>query len=238
MLQKANGGTRRYVDCMPVRLPLFPLGLVLFPGLVLPLHVFEERYRVLVRELLALPEQERRFGVVAIRQGREVGEDGVTALHEVGCTAMLRRHEEHDDGRFDIVTTGAERFVLHGLEHDRPYLVGTVDVLDDELGDADEARLLEAAVRAAYLDYLVALAEAGAEGIEPPDLPGDSLVLSYLVAATVVVDLEDRQELLAEPDGVARLRSELGLLRREARLLRALAAAPSPTLTRTAVNPN
>jgi Lon protease-like protein len=95
---------------VPVRLPLFPLGLVLVPGLLLPLHVFEHRYRVMVRDLLALPEEERRFGVVAIRTGREVGEDGVTALHHVGCTAQVRRVDPHDDGRFDVVSSGGERF--------------------------------------------------------------------------------------------------------------------------------
>jgi hypothetical protein len=223
---------------MPRRLPLFPLGLVLFPGLVLPLHVFEERYRVLVRELLELPEDERFFGVVAIRQGREVGADGITALHTVGCTARLRQSDEYDDGRFDIVTTGVQRFRLDGLEHDRPYLVGEVELLADELDASREAEVLDAAVRVAYLDYLGALDEAGADGIVVPDLPDDSLVLGFLVAATVLVDLEDRQSLLAEPDGVARLRSELALLRREAQLLRTLLAAPAPELSRTPVSPN
>jgi Lon protease-like protein len=125
---------------MSERLPLFPLGLVLFPGLVLPLHVFEDRYRVLVRDLLALPEEERRFGVVAIRQGREVGEDGLggrEALHEIGCVAQLRRAEAYPDGRYDLVTVGAERFRLHALSTERPYLTGSVDLLPDEQGDGE-----------------------------------------------------------------------------------------------------
>ena len=63
------------------RLPLFPLGTVLFPGLLLPLHIFEERYRQLVRDLLVGPHESRAFGVVAIREGREVGADGIRALH-------------------------------------------------------------------------------------------------------------------------------------------------------------
>ena len=220
---------------MSQRLPLFPLSLVLFPGLVLPLHVFEERYRVLVRELLALPEPERTFGVVAIRQGRELGADGVTALHAIGCTAQLRRTEEHPDGRFDIVTTGADRFRLDGLEHDRPYLVGLVELLDDQPVDLP---VLDAAVRTAYVDYLAALRDAGADALETPDLPDDSLVLSYLVAASVVLDLEDRQGLLAQPDTASRLRAELALLRREAGLLRSLAAAPAQDLARTPVSLN
>ncbi len=223
---------------MPDRLPLFPLGLVLMPGLLLPLHVFEERYRILVAELLELPEEARRFGVVAIRQGREVGADGVTALHDVGCVARLRRATALEDGRYEIVTSGAERFRLVGLEDDRPFLTGLVEWLPDELGDRDEAALLEAAVRAAYGDYLVALASASGQELDAPELPDDPLVLSYLVAASVVVDLEVRQSLLAEPDGAARLSAERRLLRREAALLRALSSAPSPDLARTPISPN
>lgn len=223
---------------MPQWLPLFPLGLVLFPGVVLPLHVFEERYRALVRELLERPEGEREFGVVAIRQGREVGVDGVSALHAVGCTARLRRVEPYDDGRFDIVTTGTTRFRLVNLAHGRPYLVGQVEWLTDEVGLPDEATLIGAAVRAAFVDYLLALGEAGADGVAVPDLPADDLVLSYLVAANVLVDLDDRQGLLAQPDAVSRLRSEHALLRREIRLLRAFAAAPAPELARTPACPN
>lgn len=223
---------------MSDRLPLFPLGLVLLPGLLLPLHVFEERYRVLIGELLDLPEEQRRFGVVAIREGREVGADGVTALHEIGCVAQLRRVEPYEDGRFDIVTTGAERFRLTGLDTDGPYLTGLVDYLPDDMGPADEAPLLDRAVRAAFLDYLAALGAANGDEIEVPDLPDSSLVLSYLVAATVLLDLDDRQALLAAPDGTTRLTAELRVLRREGTLLRVLTAAPSPDLARGPISLN
>src|ERR1700748_2733682 len=100
---------------MSETLPLFPLGTVLYPGLLLPLHIFEERYRELVRDLLAVTDP-RRFGVIAIRKGRETGIDGVTALYEVGCMASLRRVEEHEDGRYDLVTVGTERFRLLSLD--------------------------------------------------------------------------------------------------------------------------
>ena len=206
------------------RLPLFPLGLVLLPGLLLPLHVFEERYRTLVGELLELPEEQRRFGVVAIREGREVGADGVTALHEVGCVAQVRRVEPHEDGRFDVVTTGAQRFRLLELHTDGPYLVGEVEWLPDDMGPAAEAPLLDQAVRGAFVDYLAALARASGEQVEVPDLPDSSLVLGYLVAATVLLDLDDRQALLAQSDGAARLRAELTVLRREGTLLKVLTA--------------
>ena len=224
---------------MSLRLPLFPLGTVLFPGLVLPLHVFEERYRLLVRELLELPEDQRRFGVVAIRSGREVGSDGVRALYDVGCVAHLRSAEAHPDGRFDIVSTGTARFRLHGLNaSDKAYLTGEVEVLGDGMGAAAEAPLLDRAVRAAFGAYLRALSVASGESIEPPDLPDDPLVLGYLVAATTALDLDERQRLLAEPDGASRLRAELSLLRREATLLERLRAAPAPELARVPACPN
>lgn len=223
---------------MPLRLPLFPLGLVLFPGLVLPLHVFEERYRALVRDLLALPEPERVFGVVAVRLGWEVGEDGVRALHEVGCAARLRRAEPHEDGRYDIVTTGDRRFRLAGLAHDQPYLVGEVEWLDEADGDPAEAELLAGVVRAAYVEYLDALAAAGGEQLAAPQLPDDPTVLSHLVGATMLLDLDDRQGLLAEPGTVARLREERRLLRRERAVLRLLSAVPNPDLVRVATSPN
>ena len=223
---------------MSLRLPLFPLGSVLFPGLVLPLHIFEERYRVLVRELLSLPENERRFGVIAIRSGREVGADGVSALYEVGCVAHLRRVEPYEDGRFDIVSTGTARFRLDALDEQGPYLSGDVELLPDEMGAAPEAPLLDRAVRAAFGDYLAALSEASGEEYENPALPDSSLVLGYLVAATTALDLDERQSLLAKPDGAARLRAELSLLRREVTLLRHLSAAPAPELARGPVSPN
>ena len=224
---------------MPDRLPLFPLGLVLLPGLVLPLHVFEQRYRDLVQDLLALPEEQRRFGVVAIRSGREVGADGVTALHEVGCVAQLRRVTPYADGRYDLVSTGGDRFRLTGLTGGAAYPNGLVEWLPDELGPADEAAVLERAVRDAFRAYVTALATARGDG-QPqlPDLPDGGLPLSYLVAASVVVDLEDRQRLLALPDGVTRLRAELSLLRREVTLLGRLRAAPAPELARTPTTPN
>ena len=219
-------------------LPLFPLGSVLFPGLVLPLHVFEERYRLLVRDLLELPEQDREFGVVAIREGREVGTDGVSALFEVGCTARLRRVEPYDDGRYDVVTVGARLFRLTRLGDDRPYLTGEVAWLADDIGDAAEAALLQAPVRTAYAGYLAALGRATRQEVDLPDLPDDPLVLSHLVAATMLLDLADRQDLLEQADGRARLRRELSLLRREAAFLAVLTAAPAPELARTPYSSN
>ncbi len=222
---------------MSERLPLFPLGTVLFPGMLLPLHIFEERYRQLVHELLDGPEP-RRFGVIAIKKGRETGVEGVSSLYEVGCTATLRETEEHDDGRFDLVTVGAQRFRLEAIDESRPYLQGDVGFLDEDAGDSAAAGRAASLVTAAFRDYLAALAARGLAQVTVTDLPEEPVLLSYLVAATMIIDLPDRQGLLAEPDSLSRLNAERAMLQRETTMLRTLTARPAPDLRHTPYNPN
>ena len=143
------------------RLPLFPLGTVLFPGRLLPLHIFEERYRQLVRDLLVGPHESRAFGVVAIREGREVGADSIRALHRIGCVARLRGIEPYDDGRFDVATSGSQRFRLLAVDDSRPYLQGDVEMLGEP--DGNPGAGLAARVAAAYADYREALGVADDE---------------------------------------------------------------------------
>jgi uncharacterized protein len=218
-------------------LPLFPLGTVLYPGLLLPLHIFEERYRQLVRDLLDGPEP-RRFGVIAIRRGRETGVDGISSLHEIGCTAIVRQIQEHDDGRFDLVTVGTQRFQLAGLDHSKPYLQGEVDLLAEDAGDEPAAGLAAQAVQGAFRAYLDALAGRGVTQVAVPDLPEEPAALSYLVAASMIMDLPEKQALLAEPDALHRLIAERALLSRETMMLRSLTSTPAPDLRNTPYNPN
>ena len=218
-------------------MPLFPLGTVLFPGLVLPLHIFEERYRQLVRDLLD-GQEPQEFGVIAIRKGRETGVDGVSALHEIGCTARLRQVTEQDDGRFELLTVGTQRFRLLGLDHSRPYLRGAIDPLTEETGDEATAALAVQAVQRTFREYLDALATRGAARINVPDLPDEPVLLSSLVAASMIVDLSDRQVLLAEPDAAGRLAAERTLLARETRILRTLTSTPATDLRSSPYNPN
>lgn len=218
-------------------LPLFPLGTVLYPGLVLPLHIFEERYQELVRDLLAGPEP-RQFGVIAIREGRETGIAGVRALHEIGCTATLRQVDEQEDGRYNLVTVGTDRFRLLRLDDSRAYLQAEVDLLTDEAGDEAAAGLAVNAVQEAFLAYLEVLAQRGATRVNVPELPDEPVLLSYVVAASVVVDLPDKQALLAEPDALRRLTAERTLLLKETTLLRALTSMPAADLRNTPYSPN
>jgi uncharacterized protein len=214
---------------MSSRLPLFPLGSVLFPGLVLPLHIFEPRYRQLVTDLLASPEP-RQFGVIAIRRGRETGVGGVSALYGTGCTAVLRQVERLEDGRFDLVAVGGQRFRLGELADPAPYLSGEVELLPDEVGDDAEAALAVQAVQRLFLSYLGLLAERGGVRVTVPELPDEPVLLSHLVAAAVVVDLPDKQRLLEEPDARRRLAAERVLLAREIRMTKSLTTTPAPDL--------
>ncbi|SCL15979.1 hypothetical protein GA0070616_0891 [Micromonospora nigra] len=221
---------------MTARLPVFPLTTVLFPGLVLPLHIFEERYRALVRHLVALPDgAPREFGVVAIRRGWEVAPaagratpgGGEVTLHEVGCTAELRQVTELDDGGFDIVTVGRRRFRITDVDaRSTPYLTAEVQWLPEASGPDEAAEVLAARVIAVFRQYL-GLIRADPEEISE-QLPEDPTVLSHLVAATAALTVADRQRLLAIDDTAARLRAELRLLNREAALLRQVRAVPVP----------
>jgi len=218
-------------------LPLFPLGAVLYPGMVLPLHVFEERYRQLVRDLLDGPEP-RRFGVIAIRKGRETGIDGVRSLYEIGCTATLRRVSRHPDGRLDIITVGTQRFRLSGLDETRPYLQGEVEMLADEPVDPASAGPAVRVVQAAFREYLDVLIEWGGATVRLEELPDEPVLLSYIVAAAMIIDLPERQALLAESDTLRRLAMQRALLSREAAMLRTTTSRPAPDLRNTPYNPN
>ncbi|MGH8869793.1 MAG: LON peptidase substrate-binding domain-containing protein [Actinomycetes bacterium] len=215
---------------MTDRIPLFPLGTVLFPGLLLPLHVFEERYRTLVRDLEEEPDTDaRRFGVVAIREGHEVGDGAATALHEVGCVAQVRQADEREDGTIDLVTVGAARFRVDDVDDSGPYLTGAVTLLDEPEGDG--AEVLADAVRQAFTAYRQALLDVqGRTAPEVGGLPEDPVTLSYLVAAATVLFVPDKQRLLAEPSAAARLGRELEVLRREVALLRRLPSVPAVEL--------
>jgi hypothetical protein len=167
---------------------------------------------------------------------------------------VLRQVQKYPDGRYDIVSVGTQRFRLLDLDESQPYLQGEVEFLPDPAGAAGEAQLAAAAVRPAFSAYLRALASlaqhdpqpppAGAAPQQPgpgnggadagavpaPDLPAEPVALSYVIAALMVVDLPDKQALLAEPDAAGRLAAERAMLAKETAMLRGLTSAPAPGL--------
>jgi Lon protease-like protein len=218
-------------------LPLFPLGTVLFPGMVLPLRVFEERYRLMVGDLLERPEP-REFGVIAIRKGREVGAEAVHELYDIGCVATVREVMPHADGRYDLVTVGTRRFRLVRADRTLPYYQAEVEYLPDEAdveaaeGPAGTGTEAVASVQAAFREYLNALADQAGAVIRVGDIPDEPALLSYVVAAAMIIDLPERQALLAAPDAASRLKAERQLLTRERAMLRTTTSRPAPDLSR------
>jgi Lon protease-like protein len=211
------------------------LGTVLYPGAVMPLHIFEQRYRDLIGDLTAREGSDtgRAFGVIAIREGREVGRDGVRALYEVGTLAVLRGVDPYPDGRFDIVTVGGARFRLRDLDTtSAAYLNADVEILDDV--DGDDPQVPAASVRQRYLAYRAAL--QGPEAGEP--LPTDAGLLSWTVAEGMLLDLPERQRVLAADDTASRLRVQRDLLRRELGLFAELPSLPAVDIARVPMSAN
>jgi uncharacterized protein len=205
-----------------MELPLFPLQTVLYPGLPIPLHVFEDRYRKMFDRILG---GERRFGVVAISRGLEVGGDA--SHHPVGCTAEVRDVRHHADGRLDVVAHGRHRFRIDGVVQASPYIVAEVTTLDEAAGEAAEHRCMVAG--RLFTRYVATLLRLTGQEVEAIDVPDDPVAASYLVAAGLQVDLADKQRLLVLPSAAERLRAEAALLRRELTLLERLqVAGPAP----------
>jgi uncharacterized protein len=202
------------------RLRLFPLNTVLFPGAVLNLHVFEERYRRMVAECLDTGEA---FGVVLIRDGQEAGDPDVTP-HDVGTTAEISEVTPLPAGRYYISTVGGRRFRIHRIVSREPYLTAEVEFLAEEDEDDDEeARAAELTHRVLgefreYVKLLVAFSGHASE-VEVPHDPVDA---SYAVGDALQVADALKQRLLELRTAEARLAAELGFLRRLLPQLRSL----------------
>jgi Lon protease-like protein len=213
-----------------VELPLFPLQTVLYPGVPIPLHVFEDRYRQMFARVL---DGERRFGVVAIVKGRDVDSDAT--YHPVGCVAEVRDVRHHADGRLDVVARGRHRFEIDGVVQASPYIVAEVRTLAEAAGEAAAQRAVKAG--RLFTRYVATLLRMAGEEAEPIDIPDDPVAASYLMAAGLQVDLADKQRLLAIPSAAERLAAEVSLLRRELTLLEHLrVAGPAPARTPFSVN--
>jgi hypothetical protein len=215
-------------------LPLFPLGSVLFPEMLMPLHIFEPRYRLLVRRSM---DRDAPFGIVLIQSGDESGPGAIP--HRVGTLARIVAHAQLPDGRSLITVRGDRRFeILNVMPDEEPYLLGLVRYLDDEPEEA--ARPLADSVGEAYADYLVGVVAAtGGVRREVPIVEeicsGSPCDVSFRVAAGLAVEDDERQMLLAATSARERLVREREILSRESALLaemlvRMRARGEGPTL--------
>lgn len=208
-------------------LPLFPLTTALVPGLVLPLHIFEPRYRQLVADLLAIEDEDaREFGIVAVREGRDPHRDGVAALYGVGTTAVLRSADRLDDGRFDIVATGGRRFRIESIDTSAPLIRAHVEFLSDVTSD-DDAHMADRVLQRFRTYRELLSGQVDTTAADDDGLPDDPTVISYLVTAATVLTVSERQELLAAPTTLARLMLADRLLHREVGVIAELGALPA-----------
>jgi Lon protease-like protein len=192
--------------------PLFLLRTVLFPHMPLSLQVFEERYKQMLEDCLGAG---KTFGVVAIREGQEVG--GAATPCEVGTLARIVHVEKLEDGRINLIITGASRFRVVREVAGKPYLQADIDYLEEQEPPADGD--LSRRVKRAFESYVSGLRRVAPHIRSLPAIPDEDEVLGYLVAALVESPLESRQRLLEARTPEERMRMELQILRFEADLV-------------------
>lgn len=190
-----------------IDMPLFPLGVVLLPQMPMPLHIFEERYKLMIKECL---EQELEFGVVYWKD---------SGIRRIGCSAritdLLRRYE---DGRLDILTVGTQRFLITSLDESRHFLRASVQYFEDD-AQKPEAHVLQRSMKA--LELLEAFNRlAGSEENPAPPLRADVSLLSFFIAGHDAFTLDEKQELLELLSPAARIEKEIEWLSKKMENLR------------------
>jgi Lon protease-like protein len=196
--------------------PLFPLHTVLFPGMVLSLHIFEERYWLMVRRCL---DEGLHFGVLLIREGKGVGEGAVP--YDVGTTARIAQVEPLPNGRMNIQTIGLERFRVRRFLHGRaPYLQGEIEPYPLLEGQTPQAIAQAEILRPLVANYIRLLAQTAGLQVGIEHLPEDPIALAFLAAVALQISHHDKQQLLMMESAPALLAAERRFLRREERLLR------------------
>ncbi len=195
-------------------LPIFPLNTVLFPNASLPLQIFEERYKAMLRDC---SESDSRFGVSLIREGVEVG--GPAVPHEIGTVARIVQVDRIETDRFFVAAVGEARFRILDITREYPYLTARVEILDEESHEPAPRELIEEAT-AAFSDY--ARHSVGLSGgwVRQTRVPTDPAALSYHIARFMQVGVADKQRLLESADAADRLRAEIALIERDSAALR------------------
>lgn len=210
---------------MPEALPLFPLNTVLFPDMLLPLHIFEERYRRMLRERL---EADPVFGVIHIARGVEVAAgDRTPELSAIGTASTLVASGEYPDGRWDIVVRGTRRFRMHSGHWESDYLTAEVSWLPDIVvpSDADQAMLIRHDLITGFERFIEDLQRLTGSELDPVTFPDDPLSAAWELASIIPVAARDRQRLL-EMRTLTELSNEmLALLKTERGMLRQLGTA-------------
>lgn len=186
-----------------MELPLFPLNSVLFPGATLPLHIFEERYKLMISRCI---EEASPFGVLLIRSGDEVG--GAAEPFDVGTTARIARVQRLEEGRMNLICFGEKRFRWTRRLQEAPYLIGEVEPLESTDDEGDDVRELAEAVGAQFGEYYRLFLAASNQWARQVALPASPCQLADFVASRLAVDLWTKQRLLEELSVRRRLEME------------------------------
>lgn len=189
------------------RLPLFPLNTVLFPNASLPLQIFEERYKLMLRECM---ESDNRFGVALIREGPEVG--GPAVPHEIGTVAHITQVNRIDGDRFFVSSVGVQRFRMLGITQREPFVAADVEILEDASPDLQSSDDLVHQATDAFSSYAQASVGISGGWVSRTRVPSDPEALSYHIANSIQVDLGEKQRLLEHESSASRLTAEVRLL--------------------------
>ena len=192
---------------LPPTIPLFPLpSTVLFPNVFLPLHIFEPRYRSMVREAL---DGDRIIGMVLLKPGYEVEYEGRPAIYEIGCAGVITHTEALPDSCYNIVLRGMEKFRVTEEDESKAYRIGAIHSLPEDLDEPTREQLRRQRMRLEAV-LASALERAGSEPRFPPAIPDDDLVngLSQYMRLTPI----ERQALLEREGVLARCQSLIDLI--------------------------
>ena len=190
-----------------VEIPLFPLNLVLFPGMPLPLHIFEDRYKAMIGECLG---NNTPFGVSLIRSGQEVGSPAQP--HTTGTTARILRSELLEEGRMNIITKGERRYEIVEITQEVPHVAALVKLLGEPVGDDFSGITPE--LTEEYTRLIRSLLALSGGYTSQVDVPEDPVQLSYMIAANLDAPIPVRQELLEAPTAADRLNRLVPILKR------------------------
>ena len=192
-------------------LALFPLNMVLFPGMPLALHIFEERYKMMIGECI---ETRKPFGVVLIKHGTEAL-GPVADPHLIGCMAQIIQVQQLSEGRMNIAAIGRERFRILSLDRDSPYLIGEVE--EYPLAGWEPQNLLTTAAKLRPLisRYMAELSQLEGVDLDPEQIPEEPDKLAYFGAALLQVPAEEKQTLLSTNEAAEMLTEMRHLYRRE-----------------------
>jgi len=203
-----------------MEIPLFPLpNLVLFPQVAVPLHIFEERYKLMINGCI---DNEEVFGLVLLRSGES--EESEAAIHKVGVTARVVQVERFPDGRMNILSAGEARFRILQFTGNSPYWTASVDFFEDDEESIDEMERVQEEVRRLYRRATDLTASLRSVDVGESVLPESPVALSYMVSYVLDIDPSEKQQLLESTSTVQRLKALIQYLQQTLKQLELQAA--------------